>query len=215
MSDATQPTTGDAAAAADDTVSVAAAAVSDGAYTLIAAEFSETDTAMQAYEALKEVENGTSVQIDGVLVVKRDAAGAIEVQKVTDHSTRQGLGWGALGGVVLGVLFPPSIIGSAVVLGAGGAGIGALRERHHKKELAEELQDAIAPGHSGIIALVSDPGEIKIRKALEKADRIVEKAVDQAVADDLKAAAKDADGSSSDEPAKSDAAASSDEAAKA
>ena len=48
--------------------------------------------------------------------------------------------------------------------------IGKAREVHHKKELAEELQDAIAPGHSGIIALVSDPGEIRIRKALEKAD---------------------------------------------
>ena len=91
---------------------------------------------------------------------------------------------------MLGVLFPPSIIGSAVVLGAGGAAIGKAREVHHKKELAEELQDAIAPGHSGIIALVSDPGEIRIRKALEKADRVVEKAVDKTVADDLKAAAK-------------------------
>ncbi len=212
MSDATQPPAGDAAEA-DDTVSVAAAAVTDGAYTLIAAEFSETDTALQAYEALKEAEDGTSVEIDGVLVVKRDDAGTIEVQKVTDHSTRHGLGWGVLGGVVLGVLFPPSIIGSAVVLGAGGAGVGALRERHHKKELAEELQDAIAPGHSGIIALVSDPGEVKIRKALEKADRIVEKAVDQAVADDLKAAAKDADASSSDQSAAdSDAAGATDKA---
>jgi uncharacterized membrane protein len=204
MSDSTEPTTG--AAEADDTVAVAAAAVTDGAYTLIAAEFSETDIALQAYEALKDVEDGTTVEIDGVLVVKRDDAGALEVQKVTDHSTRHGLGWGVVGGVVLGVLFPPSILGSAVVLGAGGAGVGALRERHHKKELAEELQDAIAPGHSGIIALVSDPSEVKIRKALEKADRIVEKAVDQAVADDLKAAAKDADARSSEDGATADSA---------
>ena len=129
-------------------------------------------------------------EIEGVLVVKRDEDGTLTVQKVTDHSTRRGLGWGVVGGVVLGVLFPPSIIGSAVVLGAGGAAIGKAREVHHKKELADELQDAIAPGHSGIIALVSDPGEIRIRKALEKADRVVEKAVDKTVADDLKAAAK-------------------------
>ncbi|WP_039402956.1 DUF1269 domain-containing protein [Microbacterium mangrovi] len=206
MTDATQSTAVDA----DETVSVAAAAVTDGAYTLIAAEFGDTDTALQAYEALKEVENGTSVEIDGVLVVKRDEDGTIKVQKVTDHSTRRGLGWGALGGVVLGVLFPPTIIGSALVLGAGGAGVGALRERHHKKELAEELQDAIAPGHSGIIALVSDPGEIKIRKALEKADRIVEKAVDEAVADDLKTAAKAAE--ADDKAAKADAAEAADKA---
>ena len=32
---------------------VSAAAVSDGAYTLIVADFSDTDTAWEAYEALK------------------------------------------------------------------------------------------------------------------------------------------------------------------
>lgn len=166
------------------------AAVTDGVYALLAADFSETAAALEAYEALKEVEDGASVEIEGVLVVKRAESGLLEVQKVTDHSTRQGLGWGALGGVVVGVLFPPSILGTALVGGAGGAAVGALRERHHKKELADELQDAIAPGHSGIVALVSDPGEVKIRKALQKADKIVAKAVDEAVADDLKGAAK-------------------------
>ena len=175
------------AAAADET---AVAAVSDGAYTLIAADFADADVALEAYQALKDVEDGATVKIEGVLVVKRDGAGKLEVQKVTDHSTREGLGWGAVGGAIVGILFPPSILGSVLVVGAGGGIIGKLRERHHKKELAEGLQDAIEPGHSGIIALVSDPGEVKIRKALEKADKIVEKAVDDAVATDAKAAAK-------------------------
>jgi uncharacterized membrane protein len=192
MTDATS-TPADQSGADDESVSVAAAGVSDGAYTLIAADFSDTDIAMEAYEALKEIEDGATVKIDGVVVVRRDAGGKLEVQKATDHSTREGLTWGAVGGAVLGVLFPPSIIGSALVVGAGGGIIGKLRERHHKKELAKELEDAIAPGHSGIIALVSNPGEVKIRKALEKADRIVEKALDDAAAADIKAAAKDAD----------------------
>ncbi|HEY5186403.1 MAG TPA: hypothetical protein VIM19_16230, partial [Actinomycetes bacterium] len=65
-------------------------------------------------------------------------------------------------------------------------------ELHHRSELEAELQDAIAPGHSGILALVSDPGAVEIRKALDKADAIVEKAIDQVAADDIKAAAKDA-----------------------
>ena len=177
----------------DTTVSVQAAGISDGAYTLIAADFADTDIAMEAYEALKKVEDGETVKIDGVVVVRREAGGKLEVQKATDHSTREGLTWGAVGGAVLGVLFPPSIIASALVVGAGGGVIGKLRERHHKKELAKELEDAIAPGHSGIIALVSDPGEIRIRKALEKADRIVEKAVDDAAAADIKAAGKVSD----------------------
>ncbi|MEY9952331.1 DUF1269 domain-containing protein [Leifsonia sp. EB34] len=196
MSDATS-TPADGTGADDTGVGVTAAGISDGAYTLIAADFADTEIAMEAYEALKKVEDGATVKIDGVVVVRRDTGGKLEVQKATDHSTREGLTWGAVGGAVLGVLFPPSIIGSALVVGAGGGLIGKLRERHHKKELAKELEDAIAPGHSGIIALVSNPGEVKIRTALEKADRIVEKAVDDAAAADIKAAGKDSDSAAS------------------
>jgi len=172
---------------------VSAAVVSDGAYTLFAADFSDTDTALEAYEALKEIEDGRTLEIEGVVVVKREDDGTLTVQKTTDHSTKSGLKWGILGGVVLGVLFPPSILGSAVVLGAGGAAVGKARALHNRKELAEELQDAIPPGHSGILALVSDPGAVEIQKALAKADKIVQSAVDDVTAQDLKAAAKEAE----------------------
>lgn len=175
------------------TPDVDAALVTDGAYTLIVADFDDTEAAMEAYEFLKEIEDGATVEIEGAVVVKRDADGNLAVQKVTDHSTRRGLGWGVVGGVVLGVIFPPSIIASAVVLGAGGAAVGKAREVHHKKEIAEQLQDAIDPGHSGLIALVSDPGEVRIRKAIDKANRVYESAVDKAVAADIKAAAKEAE----------------------
>ncbi|CAM5391474.1 DUF1269 domain-containing protein [Leifsonia shinshuensis] len=189
----TPSTPADESGADDTDVAVQAAGISDGAYTLLAADFADTDIALEAYEALKKAEDGATVKIDGVVVVRRNTDGKLEVQKATDHSTREGLTWGAVGGAVLGVLFPPSIIGSALVVGAGGGVIGKLRERHHKKELAKELEDAIEPGHSGIIALVSNPGEVKIRQALEKADRIVEKAIDNAAAADIKAAGKEGD----------------------
>jgi len=169
-----------------------AGAVSDGAYTLFVADFSDTDSAWEAYQELKSIEDGTTVAIDGVVVVKRSADGTLEVQKATDHSTRSGLTWGVVGGVVLGVLFPPSILGSAVVLGAAGAAGGKLRQLHHRKELAELLETSIAEGHSGLVALVSDPGAVKIRKALGRANAIVESAVDDVTARDIKKAAKDA-----------------------
>ena len=184
-----QPTT----PADDAELTVDAAAVTDGAYTLAVADFDDTEAAWAAYELLKSVEDGRTVKIEGVIVVKRNDNGELEVQKATDHSTRRGLGWGIVGGVVLGGIFPPSVIGSAAVLGAAGAATGKLRQLHHKSELADELQDAIAPGHSGIIALVSDPGAVEIQKALDKANRVVESAVDDVVAKDIKAAAKEAE----------------------
>ena len=192
MSDQTTP----AGAQDDAELTIDAAAISDGAYTLIVADFNDTAIAWQAYELLKSLEDGRTVEIEGVVVVKKNDDGKLEVQKVTDHTTRRGLGWGVVGGVVLGVIFPPSILASAVVLGAAGAASGALVERHHKKELADELQDAIEPGHSGIIALVSDPSVVEIQKALDKADRVVAKAVDKVAAEEMKAAAKEAEAQS-------------------
>ena len=169
------------------------AGVSDGAYCLVVADFADTDSALRAYEDLRSVEDGRTVEIEGVVVVKRDEAGELDIQKATDHSTRSGFRWGVVGGITLGVIFPPSILGSAAVLGGAGAATGKLRQRHHRAELAKELEDAIAPGHSGIVALVSDPRAVKIRTALAQADAIVEHAVDKVAAEDIKAAAEEAD----------------------
>ncbi|QMW65314.1 DUF1269 domain-containing protein [Mumia sp. ZJ1417] len=169
-----------------------AAVVSDGAYTLLVADFSDTSAAWEAYETLKATEDGRTVEIEGVVVVTRSAEGKLAVQKATDHSTKTGLKWGVVGGIALGVIFPPSILGTAVVGGSAGALVGKLRQRHHHGELEQQLENAIPPGHSGLLALVSDPGAVKIRKALERADAIIESAIDTVEADDIKAAAKQA-----------------------
>jgi uncharacterized membrane protein len=165
------------------------AAVSDGASTLFVADFDDTSSAHEAYEALKSLEDGRHFAIDGVVVVNRDAEGKLEIEKATDHSTKKGTKWGLVGGAALGLVFPPSILASAVALGAGGAALGKAKQLHNRIELEKDLEEAIAPGHSGIVALVSDPGAVEIRKALDEANAIVEKAVDGVVAKDIRAIA--------------------------
>jgi uncharacterized membrane protein len=179
--------------AADSSGDSSATFITDGAYALFVADFADDTAAWDAYAELKSVAESNRLDIEGVLVFKKDANGEIEVQKATDYSTRRGLRWGLVGGVVLGVLFPPSILGSAAVLGAAGAGIGRLRHVHNRNELAEELAAGVDPGHSGLVALVSDPAAVEVEKALARADRIVQKAVDKAVADDIKAEAQAAE----------------------
>jgi uncharacterized membrane protein len=169
------------------------AGVSDGAYALIVADYADTESAWSAYEDLKAAEDGRTVAIEGVVVVKRDGDGKLDIQKATDHSTRSGLRWGLVGGIALGVVFPPSILGSAAVIGSTGAAAGKIRQLRNRRDLAKDLQDSIEPGHSGIVALVSDPRAVKIRQALALADHIVERTIDQVAADDIKAAAKEAE----------------------
>ena len=100
---------------------------------------------------------------------------------------------GLVGGAALGLVFPPSIIGSAVAVGAGGAALGKAKQLHNKIGLEKDLADAVAPGHSGIVALISDPGEVEIRRALAKANGIVERAVDDVTAKDIRAIADEVD----------------------
>ena len=75
------------------------------------------DDAQAAYEALTEMST-SSLRIDGVVVASRDVGGKIRLGTVTEHSTKTGLKWGLVGGVVAGLIFPPSILASAAVLGA-------------------------------------------------------------------------------------------------
>ena len=172
-----------------DEVMIDAAAVTDGAYTLLIADFADTDVAMEAYEALKAAEDGERLRVEGAIVVKREAEGDVEVLTATDRSTRRGLKWGVVGGVALGLIFPPSVLGSAVALGAVGAATGKGIEIRNRRGLEADLKDALPPGHSGIVVLVSNPAAVELRKALRKAEAIVERAVDKAEATELKAAA--------------------------
>jgi uncharacterized membrane protein len=167
--------------AAEDVVGL----VTDGAHALIVAQFSDMAKAEEAYQTLTDLERTTSLQIDGVVVASCDADGKIHLGKVTDHSTKNGLKWGVIGGALFGLVFPPSIIASAVALGGTGAVLGKLRNAFNRRGLADELAGAMQPNTSGIIALVQDTAVVAIRDALDKADRIVEKAIDQELAAEI------------------------------
>ena len=159
--------------------------VTDGAHTLLVAQFPTTEEAEAAYEGLSAIERNTSLRIDGVVIATCDAEGKVHLGKVTEHSTKTGLKWGVVGGVVLGVIFPPSILASAAVLGTTGAAVGKARNVLNRKGLADELAGAMRPNTAGIVALVENTAVVEIRKAMDKADRIVEQAVDKQLAAEI------------------------------
>ena len=156
--------------------------ITDGAYALIVARYPTMDDAQAAYDLLRQLEQTTSLRIDGVVVASADADGKVTLGKVTEHSTREGIRWGLVGGVALGLIFPPSILAGAVGGGALGAAIGKIRNLSARKGLAQELEGVMKPNTAGVIALVEDTAVVEIQRALAKADEIVTKAVDQQLA---------------------------------
>jgi uncharacterized membrane protein len=159
--------------------------VTDGAYSIVVARFRTMDEAEAAYEKLKDIEVNSSLRIDGVIVASSDEQGNVRLGKVTDHSTKTGLKWGLVGGVALGLVFPPSVLASAIGLGAAGAAAGKVRNAAHRSELTDELERVMKPNTSGVIALVEDTAVVEVQKALAKADQIVTEAVNRQIADEI------------------------------
>jgi uncharacterized membrane protein len=196
MTDQSQPapTTAEAdAAASSPEIAVAPeaaiAAVTDGVYYLIVAQFPDTAAAAQAYATLQQLESTTTLAIDGVVVARREPDGKIHLEQLTEHSTRTGLKWGVVGGIALAALFPPSLLAGAVGGGVLGAAAGKVRNLVRRSEVEKELEAALEPGTSGILALVEDEAAAEVQRALATADRIVSKSVDKALAMEIDAEA--------------------------
>ncbi len=180
-----------AVVAGDESGIQAEAAVAvQGNSAIIVAQFADMDTAKLAYEALLDAEMKRALDIDGVLVVNADYQGKVHVQKMTDHTTRNGFLWGAVAGVVVGVIFPPSVLASAATLGVAGALAGKAGNLFKKGAVASELTEVIKPGTSGIVALVSITAVDAVKETIPQATEVKAVPVDDETAAAVKEAAK-------------------------
>ena len=170
----------------------AGAVVTDYEYAVVLAAFAEADAAKAAYDTLSEAESQGSLAIDGVLVVNADENGILQVQKMTDHSTRTGVAWGAVGGVILGIIFPPTVLASAVGWGVVGGVLGKIRNVVHKSMVSDLLWATLGPGQSGIIALVKAADVEATVQAIPKATKVRTAGVDEPIAKQVTEAAKQA-----------------------
>ncbi len=183
-------------AAVGDKDGVQAAAVLETDYfnTLLVADFADRDAATAAYMTLLNAELQGVLRIDGVLTVHANDKGELNIDKMTEHSTKTGVKWGAAAGLAVGILFPPAIIASMVGWGIGGGVLGKLRNLHHRHQVSNELDGALEPNHSGIIALVHAVDVDKVKAQIPEATKVTTAEVDEATAKDITEAAKTAEG---------------------
>ena len=158
--------------------------------TIVVAEFADAIAARHGYEALRGAEEGHRLRVDGAVAVSRDADGEVHVEEMPDHATSTGLKWGAVGGLVLGVLFPPAVLASTIAWGAVGGLLGKLRSSHHKSELAAGLEDALRPGKTGVIALIDGRARLIVEQSFVEASTITYLAADDAAVADITEAAR-------------------------
>src|SRR4051794_11238595 len=86
---------------------------------LIAAYLFE-DLAKKDFEALLKLAADETITVEGVVLVQKDADGAVKVTETGDHLGRKGLKLGGGVGLVVGLFAPPLLAATAVGAAAGG-----------------------------------------------------------------------------------------------
>jgi len=157
-------------------------AKADGVF-LYLGTYPDEASARADYDIVKDLHLAEAVGTYDAAVVTKDEHGRVHVNK-DEMATRHG-GWGGLAaGAVIGILFPPSIIATAIVGGAIGGVSGHLWRGMSRSDV-KELGDVIDTGQAALLII----GESTIEAALDKAELKAAKHV----AKELGATAKDVD----------------------
>jgi uncharacterized membrane protein len=157
-------------------------AKADGVF-LYLGTYPDEASARADYAVVKALHSDDAIGTYDAAVITKDASGKVHVNK-DETATRHGAWGGAAVGAVIGILFPPSIIGTALV-GAAIGGVGGHIWRGMSRSDVKELGDVIDAGQAALLVV----GETTLGKALDKAQLKAEKHV----AKELNVSTKDID----------------------
>jgi uncharacterized membrane protein len=157
-------------------------AKSDGVFVYVGT-YPNEGSARADYEIVKDLHAVGAVGTYDASVVTKDKNGKVHVNK-DETSTRHGAWGGAAVGAVVGILFPPSILGTAIV-GAAAGGVGGHLWKGMSRSDVKELGELIDEGEAALVIV----GESTLEAALEKAELKAEKHI----AKELDVNAKDVD----------------------
>jgi uncharacterized membrane protein len=151
--------------------------MSENPIQLFIATFDNEFQAKQALEDFQGMDKEGSIDlIDGAVIV-RGADGKIRFEETADPSGKRWAKRGAIAGGVVGLIFPPSLIASALVGGGAGGIWGKIRDKGFKDEELKAVGENMEPGTSAIIAIAEDRVIARLESGLEGYDRIARHAV--------------------------------------
>ena len=157
--------------------------MSDKPVFLYAATYDDIADAEADYEAVFDLHALGAIGTFDSAVIRKDDDGKVRVTK-TEKPTQHGAWTGAGVGALVGLVFPPAILGSAIV-GAGAGGlVGHLRKGISRDDL-KELGDELEGGTAALIVIGESRIQEQLEKAITRANKLTEKQID-ADADELR-----------------------------
>jgi uncharacterized membrane protein len=156
--------------------------MSDKHVFIYVASYADRTDASTDYVALMDLYETKVLGTYDVAMVAKDEAGKVHVEK-HEKPTQRGAWGGILVGALVGVLFPPSMVGVATVGGAAAVGglLGGLGGHFHEgmsRGTAKELGDLLETGQAALIVIGESRAKEALDTALTRAAKSIETVVD-------------------------------------
>lgn len=145
-------------------------------FVLYVASYGDDATAAgEDFEAIKQLGDTAVV---AAVVLDRDAEGKVTVKEHGGGRVGGGAVVGGVAGFVVGLFAPPLLAASAI--GAGiGAATGKIMKHHEEKSIGVDAETWLPANSSAIVAVVDDLYLDRIDKAVTKAVKKTNKAIDK------------------------------------
>jgi uncharacterized membrane protein len=141
------------------------------------AAFGSEDEAGAALKDFQAMDREGSIDLIDAAVIVHGADGKVNFKETADPSGKTWAKRGAIAGGLVGLIFPPSILGAAAVGAAGGGVWGKVRDKGFPDEELQRIGESIPPGSSAIIAVAEDRMLERLEQGLEGYQRIARHAL--------------------------------------
>jgi uncharacterized membrane protein len=142
----------------------------DRMVTLFVGAYDDVADGLADLEHLKDLRRDDRIGAYEAALVKKEPSGEVVVANVDSSARRKAAGAGAVAGGVLGVIFPPSAVGMAVVGALGGAAAGG-HGRKLKRSDYKELGGLLREGRSGLVVVTDEAPGSETPELLSRAVR--------------------------------------------
>lgn len=150
---------------------------SDQTVEVFLSAYTDPDRAKAALERLEAMHRNEVIDLIDAATIFKDGDGKLHVKETANH-TKRDLGKGAAIGAVFGIIFPPSIIATAIVGGSAGGLFGHFTNKGLSKESLAEGGKEIDPGQTGLLVVAIDTYADQIKLGLEDYSTVSEHVLD-------------------------------------
>ena len=140
-----------------------------GPVELVIAAFNDEHKAKETLKILKELEKEEIIMLVNAAVMVKDEKGKVKLKETQDLDSKQGALFGAIAGGLIGLLGGPAGVLVGAAAGAATGGVAAHKiDMGFPDETLKEIQGALTPGSSAILALIQHEWIDRVVEELEK-----------------------------------------------